>query len=79
MRLKNILILKLHKLGIYGSQGISIDDLKTGIKGDYSSQEYEDAIINLFKRGLIIITNSSGYPGISLNPKKKREIDKLIK
>jgi hypothetical protein len=83
MNVEKIIIIKLHSLGIYGSSGISIKSLKTGIKGDYTPQELEnailDAVIDLFKKDLIIISNSPGYPSISLNPRKKAEIDKFVR
>jgi hypothetical protein len=78
VNLTKIILVKLHSLGLYGSQSISIHALRTGIKG-YSLQEFEDCIIALFMRGLIIISNSSGKPGISLNPKKIEEIETLIR
>jgi len=78
MNLPKIILIKLHSLGLYGSQSISIYALRAGIKR-HSRKEFEDCIIDLFMNELITVSYSSGEPRISLNPKKSDEIKKLIK
>jgi hypothetical protein len=77
MNLTKIILVKIHSLGLYGFRSISVNVLQTGIKG-FSTKEFEDCIIDLLMKELIIISNSSGEPRISLNPKKSQEILELI-
>ncbi len=76
--LNKYILQKLSALGFYGSRTISILDLKMGIKTRIS-KEFENCLLDLLKREIIIISNSSGQPRVSLNPKKKAEIDKILR
>ncbi len=76
--IRPIIIRKLSLLGYYGSRSSSIHDLKTGLK-NYIEKEFEDCLIDLLKRRIIIISNSSGQPRVSLNPKMRDEINQILR
>ena len=78
MKVKNIILIKLDSYGAYGSNGLSIVALLTGFK-DIDINDVENEILSLFHDNLIIILNSSKGPEIALNPKKKDEIEKIIR
>ena len=78
MSLNKIILDKLDSMGSYRSRTTSVHGLMAGIKG-YSLLEYEGAIIDLFKMGLIHISKTSGGVEISLDPKKKEEIYKILR
>ena len=72
-----IISFKLHNLGRYGTRNISIFDLKEGLKG-YSDNEIEENLMVLFKKNLIVFSNTGGKFGVSLNPKMKKDIEKML-
>jgi len=48
-----------------------------GIKG-FDNDDFEDALIKLFKRRFIIMNSSQGWPSFSLNPNMDNEIDEFL-
>jgi len=77
MTLLKKIIHKLHCLGQYGQFGLSLSNLMEGIKG-FDNDDFEDALIKLFKRRFIIMNSSQGWPSFSLNPNMDNEIDEFL-
>ena len=79
-QLKVVILLKLHSLGIYRSRSISFQELVMGIKHcpPLNSKEFEECITYLFNEGLITFSNMSSIYGVSLNPDKWDEIQRII-
>ncbi|VVB65024.1 Uncharacterised protein [uncultured archaeon] len=76
--LKASLLKKLRRRDNWGESHTSFDDLPRGFRKDLRGS-VKDIAEELIKEGLLLSHPTSYGTQVSLNPKKKAEIDKIIK
>lgn len=78
MTVKALILKKLRRRDYWGGKHTSIDNLKKGVKihlrGDVSG-----IVEEMIKEGLLLHHPTSYGTQVSLNPRKKAEIDRIIK
>jgi len=68
----------LDSRGLYGNRFISIYDLKSEFD-ELSQEEFEECIITIFRKEVVIVRIEFGIMRISLVPSKKAVIDRIIR
>ena len=76
--MKAELLKKLRRRGNWGESHTSFDDLPKGFRKDLRGSVKEIAE-DLIKKGLLLDKTTSYGRHVSLNPKMKADIDKIIK
>jgi len=69
MNSKDFIVFRLKRARRFGSKSMSVYSLVSEIK-NYTSENPRFVIKDLFKEGIIVISNFSGSPMISLRPNK---------
>lgn len=76
--MKGFIVKKLFHHGYIGGRHTDIENLKKGLPGHFKG-DAKEAAEELIKEGLLIPKYASYGLHVSLNPRKREEIDKYLK
>lgn len=77
-QLKGFIVKKLHHHCYIGGRHTDVENLKKGLPGHFKG-DVKDAVKELIKEEIIITKPTSYGLHVSLNPRKREEIDKYLK
>lgn len=77
-KLQATILRKLHRHGYWGGRHTSIDELPKGIPKDLRG-DAKDVAAELVKENILLSKTTSYGTRVSLNPKRREDIERIIK